>query len=166
MGFGSGNLIQNSFRLSYLHDAQANPDGGFPTVISNVAALSPGLALRKALTQNDLRNWTPTAPTLLCGGAQDPTVFWINTQPKQDYLTTHAPSSSAYSVLDLDSPETPADPYAALQTKFEVARQAVAALAVVQGASDGGASAVANAYHSTLVPSFCLAAVTSFFAAQ
>ena len=69
-------------------------------------------------------------------------------------------------MLDLDSPETPTDPYAALQTKFEVARQAVAALAVVQGTSDGGASALANAYHSTPVPPFCLAAVISFFAAQ
>jgi len=32
LGFGNGNLIQNSYRLSYLRDAQAHPDGGFPTL--------------------------------------------------------------------------------------------------------------------------------------
>jgi hypothetical protein len=37
---------------------------------------------------------------------------------------------------------------------------------VVQGATDDGASAVADAYHSTLVPPFCLAAVISFFAGR
>jgi hypothetical protein len=37
---------------------------------------------------------------------------------------------------------------------------------VIQGAHDGGAAAVADAYHSTLVPPFCLSAVKSFFAAQ
>jgi hypothetical protein len=33
----------------------------------------------------------------------------------------------------------------------------------VEGASDGGAAAVAEAYHSTLVPPFCLAATEDFF---
>jgi hypothetical protein len=37
---------------------------------------------------------------------------------------------------------------------------------VAQGATDGGASAVADAYHAGLVPPFCLAAVQSFFAAH
>jgi alpha/beta superfamily hydrolase len=32
LGFGAGNLLQNCHRLSYLQDAQANPDGGFPTI--------------------------------------------------------------------------------------------------------------------------------------
>jgi poly(3-hydroxybutyrate) depolymerase len=166
LGFGSGNLIQNSFRLSYLQDAQANPDGGFPTLSSDVPAANPGLALRKAIAHNDLRNWTPTAPTLLCGGNQDPTVFWLNTQLMQDYLTMQAPSSSAYQVLDLDAAQTSSDPYGSLKAQFEVAKQVVAGAAVLQGATDGGASAVADVYHSTLVPPFCLAAVISFFAAQ
>src|SRR3984893_17246909 len=38
LGFGSGNLLQNSYRLSYLQDAQANPDGGWPTPTTGVAA--------------------------------------------------------------------------------------------------------------------------------
>jgi hypothetical protein len=28
LGFGTGNLIQNSYRLGHLQDAEANPDGG------------------------------------------------------------------------------------------------------------------------------------------
>jgi hypothetical protein len=50
-----------------------------------------------------------------------------------------------------------------LQTQFQAAKAAYAAAAVVQGATDGGASAVASAYHETLVPPFCLGAVISFF---
>ena len=84
-GFGADPLIQNSFRLSYLLDAQANPDGGWPTTTTGIAAATPGVRLRQALKQNDLRNWTPTAPTLLCGGNADPTVFWFNTQLMQGY---------------------------------------------------------------------------------
>jgi poly(3-hydroxybutyrate) depolymerase len=166
LGFGSGNLIQNSFRLSYLQDAQVNPDGGFPTLTTAVAAASPGLALRQAISLNDLRSWTPQAPTLLCGGDQDPTVFWLNTQLMQDYLALHAPTSTATTVLDLDAAATGSDPYASIKSQFEDAKQLLATAAVVQGATDAGASAVADAYHSTLVPPFCLAAVISFFAGQ
>jgi len=166
LGFGSGNLIQNSFRLSYLQDAQANPDGGFPTLTNAAAAASPGLALRQAIALNDLRTWTPQAPTLLCGGDQDPTVFWFNTELMHDYLTMHAPTSTATAVLDLDAAAIGSDPYASIKSQFEDAKQVVATAAIVQGATDAGASAVADAYHSTLVPPFCLAALISFFAGQ
>jgi hypothetical protein len=40
----------------------------------------------------------------------------------------------------------------------------VAASAIAQGATDGGALAVAEAYHATLVAPFCFAAVKTFFA--
>jgi len=42
----------------------------------------------------------------------------------------------------------------------------VAAAAVIQGATDGGATAVFEAYHATLVAPFCLAAVRSYFDAR
>jgi poly(3-hydroxybutyrate) depolymerase len=165
-GFGTDPLIRNSFRLSYLLDAQANPDGGWPTTTSGIAAATPGLRLRLALKQNDLRNWTPTAPTLLCGGNADPTVFWFNTQLMQGYWATHAPSPSPVIVLDLDSTVSASDPYADLKSQFALAKQLVAATAVADGATDGGAAAVTDAYHAGLVPPFCLAAVKSFFEAD
>ncbi len=95
LGFGSGNLVTNSYRLSYLEDARANPDGAWPTTTTGEPAASPALPWRQALKQNDLRTWNPTAPTLLCGGDEDPAVFWLNTQIMQGYWASHAPASAS-----------------------------------------------------------------------
>ena len=166
LGFGSNNLVRNSFRLSYLLDAQANPDGGWPTTTTGVTAAAPAVHLRQALKLNDLRNWTPTAPTLLCGGSADPTVFWFNTQLMQGYWASRTPAPNQVIVLDLDSAASAGDPYSGLKTQFASAKQIAAALAVAQGATDGGAAAVADSYHAGLLPPFCLAAVSDFFAAH
>jgi alpha/beta superfamily hydrolase len=164
LGFGAGNLIQNSYRLSYLEDAQAHPDGGFPTNTSGIVAAAPELPLRQALQRNDLRDWVPSAPILLCGGDVDPIVFWLNTQLMQGYWASRAAASTSISVLDLESARLPNDPYANLKQGFALAKEIVAATAVSQGATDGGARAVAEAYHTTLVAPFCVAAARSFFA--
>jgi hypothetical protein len=164
LGFGAGNLLQNSYRSSYLEDAQANPDGGFPTVTTGVAAAVPELPWRQALQMNDLRDWVPTAPVLLCGGDVDPLVFWFNTQLMQNYWASHAPASASISVLDLESAVSPNDPYASLKNGFELAKALVAANAVAQGAN--GALAVDEAYHAQLVAPFCFTAVKAFFANQ
>ena len=153
-GFGAGNLIKNSYRLSYLLDAQANPDGGS----------SPTLPFRQALKRNDLRNWVPTTPILLCGGNADPSVFWLNTQLMQNYWAAQAAPPAHSSVLDLEAIASTGDAYASLKTQFAAAKQVIAAAAIAQGATDAGAAAVSDAYHSTLVPPYCLAAVRSFFA--
>jgi hypothetical protein len=166
LGFGSGNLLQNSYRLAYLQDAQAHPDGGFPAVTNGLAAAAPGLPWRQALAKNDLRDWIPTVPVLLCGGDADPIVFWLNTQLMQGYWNAHAPASASISILDLESAAAANDPYAALKQDFTVAKDLTAADAVAQGATDGGALAVAEAYHATLVAPFCFAAARSFFANQ
>jgi hypothetical protein len=162
-GFGTDNLIRNSYRLGFLQDMQANPDGGFPVISSGQAAANPAHSLRQALKRNDLRDFVPTAPTLLCGGAGDPTVYWLNTDLEQKYWVAHASSSTSFAVLDLDGS---GDPYAGLKTGFSVLKTATAAAAVLEGATDLGAAAVLDAYHNTLVPPFCLAAVQSFFSAH
>jgi hypothetical protein len=113
---------------------------------------------------NDLRNWIPVAPTLLCGGAMDPLVFWLNSALMQSYWASRAPASAAIAVLDLESPASANDPYGGLKKDFAVAKDLVAASAIAQGATDGGALAVAEAYHATLVAPFCFAAVKTFFA--
>src|ERR1700733_10308918 len=162
LGFGAGNLLQNSYRLSYLEDAQSNPDGGWPVPTTGIPAATPGLPWRQALKVNDLRNWVPTAPVLLCGGAMDPLVFWLNTQLMQSYWAAHAPASAPISVLDLESAASANDPYAGLKKDFAVAKAAVAATAVEQGATDGGELAVAEVYHTVLVAPFCFAAAKTF----
>jgi len=165
LGFGSGNLLLNSFRLAYLNDAQANPDGGFPTITTGTAAATPALPWRQALKTNDLRNWVPSAPVLLCAGADDPIVFYFNTQLMQNYWSANPPPA-ATSVLNLEAAATSGDPYANLKLDFSVAKALVAAEAIAQGATDGGTLAVAEVYHATLVSPFCFAAARSFFATQ
>jgi hypothetical protein len=163
LGFGDGNLLLNSYRLSYLEDAEANPDGGFPAVTTGLPAAAPQLPFRQALKTNDLRDWVPVAPTQLCGGDLDPEVFWFNTQLMQGYWTSQAPASASIGVLDLESAVVANDPYGSLKQDFQLAKQVVAAAAVAQGATDGGAIAVLAAYHATLVAPFCLAATKRFF---
>ena len=161
LGFGTNDLVTNTYRLSYLQDATTNPDGGFPTVTTGVPAAAPTIALRQDLKTNDLREWTPTAPVLLCGGDSDPTVFYFNTQLMQTYWGA-APSFSL-TMLDVDSSPSTNDPYANEKDGFAAAKAAVEAAAIVGGATDGGAMAVLQDYHATLVPPFCMYAVKSFF---
>jgi hypothetical protein len=162
-GFAANHLITNSYRLAYLQDAQANPDGAFPNTTDAAPPANPQHPLRQAFKRNDLRNWTPTAPMLLCGGAEDPTVYYMNTQFMQAYW---AATTAPLTVLDVDSSPVANDPYENIKDQFEIAKQLIAAKGVVEGASDGGASAVLEAYHTTLVAPFCLAAAKSFFDAR
>ena len=153
-GFGPDHLVTNAFRLAYLQDAQANPDGGFPNLLDNRPAANPANGLRRAFKRNDLRTWVPTAPVFLCGGADDPTVLFMNTQLIQSYWTANGVTAPV-TVLDLESPITSGDPNAARKLGFAAAKAATA--------DDGGDAAVIESYHSTLVPPFCLSAVKSFF---
>jgi hypothetical protein len=161
-GFGSAYLITNSYRLSYLEDEQASPDGGFPSVTTGVPAAAPANKLRQDLKTNDLRNWTPSAPVLLCGGNEDPDVFFFNTQLMQRYWAANSPAAPV-TVVDVDSSVAASDPYASEKIGFAAAVKAVEIAAVAGGATDGGHAAVLTDYHSRLVPPFCLAAAKSFF---
>lgn len=159
-------LIRNEYRLEYLRDAQAHPDGFWPDTTDAAPPTSPQLSLRRALAANDLRDWTPRSPTLLCGGRDDPTVFWMNTQAMAAYWSRNAPDAP-YSVLDVDAaPDGGGDPYADLKQQFAAAKDLVAVAAVAAGATDGGFEAVLEAYHATLVAPFCLEAAQRFFAAN
>jgi len=153
-GFGTENLVTNAFRLAYLQDAQANPDGGFPNVLDGRPAANPANGLRRAFKRNDLRTWLPGAPVFLCGGNEDPTVLFMNTQLIQSYWAANA-ATGPVSVLDLDSDISINDPDAGRKAAFAAAKAALEA--------DGGEAEVIESYHSTLLPPFCLSAVKSFF---
>ncbi|MBO1530804.1 alpha/beta fold hydrolase [Psychrobacter sp. F1192] len=107
-GFDTQNyLIQTSFRAAYLADAQANPDN----LLADTGLLpeqNPQNELRKALKANDLRGYTPKMPTLICGGNQDPTVFYdLNTGAMAGILQQVSASSPTVklnvTVLDVDA---------------------------------------------------------------
>ncbi len=165
-GFGNANLVRNSYRLAALEDAVANPDGAFPNTTAELKpAADPMQPLRQAFKRNDLRNWSPRAPVLLCGGASDPMVFFFNARIEQAYWQNAKVPAGLTSVLDVDSPIAgPADPYAPIKQGFADAKAQLASQAVAGGATDGGASAVLQAYHSELVASFCMVAARAFFA--
>jgi acetyl esterase/lipase len=168
LGFGNPYLIVNDYRVSYAADAAANPDGAVPTPTAGVplAAIAPTQTLRHALYVNDLRNghWAPTAPTLLCGGDEDPTVFFsVNTETMAAFWH---PQVAAGLITVLDVNAAPAGPFAGIQTGF-IASQA-ALLAYYQSADGGGLSlpaaqaAVTENYHTNVAP-FCSLAARSFF---
>ena len=161
----SGYLTLNSYRLAYLQDAAANPDGGFPTATTGLPPVSPANALRQDLKTNDLRNWTPTMATLLCGGAEDPDVFFFNTQLMQAYWAAEAPGAPV-TVLDVASAPTAGDPYTTEKDGFTAAVAAIEAAAIAGGSTDGGHAAVLAKYHATLVAPFCLVAARVFFDGQ
>ncbi len=159
LGFGSNNLVKNSARLAYLQDAIANPDGAVPTVTTGGQAAAPQNPMRQAFKANDLRNWAPQRPVLLCGGNADPTVFFnANTTLMQGLWSAPSPLAlppGLLTVLDVDSAPGAGDPFAAVKAGFAQAKAGVAA--------QGGANAVVEVYHGSLVPSFCNVAARAFF---
>ena len=157
LGFGSNNLITNDYRVAYALDAVSNPDGAVPNPQPGVPqAANPQDPLRVDLKKNDLRNWVPTSPVLLCGGDQDPTVFFpVNTETIQAYFAANGAPTGLITVLDVNAQPAQGSPFAPLQVGFQ---QAIAALL-----ASGGQTAVVENYHTTVAP-FCTAAARGFFA--
>ena len=167
-GFGTSKLIDNSARLNYLLDATANPDGATPIVTNGAPAANPVNSIRSAAKKNDLHNWTPIRPILLCGCSGDPTVFYtVNTQVMQGFWSSPSPAAPAaglVTVLDVDfTLVNAADPFAALKAGLSQANSGTAAAAVSAGASDSSASAVTQAHRGLLVPPLCNAVARGFF---
>ena len=132
LGFGANYLINNAYRVSYVLDAAADPDGAVPTPKAGVplAAAPPTQTLRLAFYKNDLRNgaWFPRSPTLMCGGDQDPTVFYsVNTG------TMAAFWAGVPAVLTLDVNAPPAGAFAAIQTGFQTSEAQDARLLRIGG---------------------------------
>lgn len=170
LGFGNPYLVNNDYRVSYALDAAANPDGAVatpPVSGAPLAATAPTQTLRKALYLNDLRNgaWAPMVPTLLCGGDQDPTVFFsVNTQTMAAFWSAEV-SAGLITVLDVGA--TPAGPFAPIQTGFQTSQAQL--LAFYESAAGGSlspalaAQQLVEGYHTNVAP-FCSLAARSFFA--
>jgi hypothetical protein len=146
-GFGTGNLFTNAARLAYLQDMLARPT-------------NPAHGLRIDARANDLRGWTPRAPMLMCGGAQDATVsFSTNTAAMQRLWAGLPPGF--ITVLDLDAqPDGAADPFIAEKLGFGLVKGATEALARLQG--EDPVWEVARNYHAAVFP-FCASAASRFF---
>jgi len=167
-GFGSPYLVNNSARVSYILDLATDPDGT-ETGSAQLAPAAPTYGVRLDAYKNDLRNgsWAPNSPTLMCGGENDPTVFF-----SLDTLTMAAFWSGLpaglVNVLDVDPAGGPSGPFAPIQAGFQQSQ--AQELAFLQTPAGGGLSlaaaeqAVEGNYHggSALI-SFCSLAARTFF---
>jgi len=157
--FGADALLGNALRRAYLQDFFAQPDGlvGGPPWAGPAEA--PGHPLRRALKRNDLRNFTPTSPVLLCGGHADTTVYYdLNTRVMEAYWSPPSPTAMApglLSVLDVDASPSFGDPYRSIKQQFGLLK-GLAKLTV-------GDDDLMAGYHGALVPPFCLLAARQFF---
>jgi pimeloyl-ACP methyl ester carboxylesterase len=165
--YGPNNLIRQSFLTQAASDIQANPCPGNalpPTAasLSTTAPLDcrPSVGFRKAARANDLRNWLPTRPMLMCGGANDPTVNFISTRATAGYFRARGMPAAALTVVDLEDTGT-SDAYSAARAGFAQARSTLAQN--TPGTDADKARAVTQAYHGTLAPPFCLASARGFF---
>lgn len=179
LGFAPDNyLIKTDFRAAYVSDAIQNRD-------------KPQNNLRKALKDNDLRGYIPKMPALLCGGNQDPTVYYdINTGTVSAALQAAASSNNLnVTVLDVDirgdrGTVTPIgnamkNPWMAttvldnVQGRFSATLKAVQDKAVADAQAAGvtdpaaltqaaGTAVLAN-YHGSLVSAACTQATREFF---
>ncbi len=161
LGFGNPYLISDTYRVGYVDDAVVNQDQAAITLASGgtlspndiALAASPAVGLRQDFKTNDMRNggWFPEEPMLMCGGDEDPTVFFMNTEIMATLWSPYV-QGGLVSVLDLNG--TPSGGFALLQQNFQsVYAQLVAA---------EGAAAI-ESYHTTEAP-FCMVAARGFFA--
>lgn len=104
-GFGDNYLVSTDYRAKYVADMRANPDGLYPTQTKlPFAALNPQNAFRKALKDNDLRSYVPQSPTLLCGGNQDPIVFFdVNSTALASIWNSDPSINPTFAMLDIDT---------------------------------------------------------------
>jgi len=110
LGFGDPYLFNNSLRIAYALDAVQTPDGFIPAATTLLPpAADPLLGIRLDLKKNDLRGWTPKAPVLLCGGMNDPEVFYkINTLAMKALWSAQV-TAGLVNVVDVD-PTTNGNP--------------------------------------------------------
>jgi len=156
LGFGASNLLINDYRVSYVLDAIAHPDGAAPVPMPGVPlAATPQNTLRIAAKLNDMRTWVPHAPVLLCGGDMDPTVYFaLNTGTMEAFWAAAGLPAEAVTVVDVNGTITAHDPFAAVKEGFQATEAQILA-------SEGQVAAV-ESYHTTVLP-FCAAAARGFF---
>jgi hypothetical protein len=165
-GFGSPFLVNNNGRVAYALDAAANPDGT-ATGSAALAAAVPGNGLRQDVYLNDLRygSWVPSSPTLMCGGQNDPTVFFnLDTGTMAAFWSNVTPG--LINVLDVDPPGGPSGPHAAIQAAFQNSQQQE--FRYLQTPAGGNLSPLQaqiqliEGYHGAVSP-FCTLAAREFF---
>ena len=162
-GFGSSNLIKDSYRQVLITDYNNNN-------------LNPQHPLRIGAKTNDLTSMPqPVGATMFCGGSSDPTVYYATNTSAMLALPSWASSvGSAVSEVNMDLGDGTAvngDPFGSLKTAFTNASTKVKTdaytAAKTAGKTDNEAAAAAGAafastYHASVLP-YCVSAARGFF---
>ncbi len=108
-------LVRSTFRAAYLSDVRQHPDGAAPPDGSRPdfarqvphQADRPFNPMRQDLKKNDLRNYMPRMPLLMCGAQKDPEVFWDQGAATMQAMIrsqqTHTYRTIRFGTLNLDS---------------------------------------------------------------
>ncbi len=167
INYGANNLVRQSYLTRWANDVQASPCPGnaLPTTTASINTTAPldcvpTLGLRKAAVANDLRNWLPQQPVLMCGGANDPTVNFASSLATAGYFRARGMPANSLNVVDLEASDL-ADAYAAARAGFAQAKAQKRASS--SGTTAEVDQAVALAYHGELVPAYCMQSARVFF---
>ena len=125
--FGAGGLLTDTFRQNY-----------------------PTTTFRAALQTNTLLGWNPKAPMALCGGNEDPTVYFSNAVDAQADFASRAISVPLWD-LEVKSSLPTGKTYTEVYYAFQLAKARAG-------------SNMQMTYHGLLVPPFCMALTRGFFA--
>lgn len=151
--FSSPHLVRTSYREAYLQDLAAHPcEGG---------ACTPAHNLRKWMLKNDLRNYTPQSPLLLCGGSKDPSVPFFNTTEAAEYF---AQRGAPPTLVDLEEQGAP-DDFALPRRAFALIRDEATQRAQAEAAKSGRSvqEMLMEGYHARMAGAPCLLAARSYF---
>jgi len=167
--YGPNNLIRQSYLTQAANDLLATPCPGnaLPATAASLSTTAPLncqplLGFRKAAVANDLRNWLPIRPVMMCGGANDPTVNFLSTRATAGYFTARGMPSAALTVVDLEDTSR-TDAFSSARSGFATAKANLSN--ATPGTPADKASAVFQAYHGSLVPPFCMVSARGFFQA-
>jgi hypothetical protein len=161
--YGNGNLVRQSMLTAAAADFAANScpgnalpgSPGFPASLSAAAPVNcrPAQGFRAAAVANDLRNWVPRRPMMMCGGAGDPVVNFISSRATMGYFLANGGDSSQLTLVDLeDATQGSADTYATARQVFAANRDALP-----------DQVAVYSSYHWPLAAVPCHLAARQFF---
>ena len=157
-GFGDGHLLSDTFRISYLEDVVANPDGALPDYGSGEPPKNSAQGFRRAVVRNDLRGWIPKVPMLMCGGRHDaaaPLQYGGELMMRYWADQGRAPAPGVVSLLDFDAPSSEGEPFADLKAHFRAWAPGFLERTVMPPWAD--------AYHQLLLPRYCYLAARHFF---
>jgi len=154
--FSNPHLVRTSFRDAYLQDLARHP--------CDDADCAPDNNLRKWMLKNDLRNYTPHSPLLLCGGSKDPSVPFFNATAAAQYFSQHGAPPT---VVDLEE-QGAEDGFGEARRSFVLIREEAEKKAQEEAVKSGRSvdELIMESYHARLAGAPCLLAARSYFNAM